>query len=101
MNLLQIIPIMDPSNLWTGPHRVVFDLSRALVGRGHKVTVYTSDMLNVPKRLENNLEKTPHDCRIVRLRNAGSYLYNALGLLIARATVDKLEKLCYNVISVN
>ena len=46
MNILQIIPILDPNNLWTGPHRVVFDISKRLSEKGHNVTISKSAKVN-------------------------------------------------------
>jgi len=82
MNILQVIPIMDPNNLWTGPHRVVFDISRGLARKGHNVTVCTSDMINIRTRITRHSEDISNDFEIVRIKNVSTHLSNMLGLLI-------------------
>ncbi|HUK84846.1 MAG TPA: glycosyltransferase, partial [Candidatus Acidoferrum sp.] len=82
MNILEIIPIMDPNNLWTGPHRVVFDVSKALARKGHNVTVCTSDMSDIKTRIATISETSLEGFKIVRLKNVNKYLSNAIGLVI-------------------
>jgi glycosyltransferase involved in cell wall biosynthesis len=82
MKILQVTPILDPDNLWTGPHRVVFDISKRLSEMGNKVTVCTSDMLNKTTRIRRNSQSVFDGFEIVRVRNISRYLYNASGLLI-------------------
>jgi len=80
MKILQITPILDPSSLWAGSHRVVFDVSRTLVRRGHDVTVCTSDMINVRTRIKN-LENTFNEFEIIRVKNISVYLSTKFDLL--------------------
>jgi hypothetical protein len=82
MNILQIIPIMDPNNLWTGPHKVVFDISRNLAKKGHNVTVCTSDMINLRTRISTFSESTFDGFEIVRMKNVNPHLSSAIGLII-------------------
>jgi glycosyltransferase involved in cell wall biosynthesis len=56
-----------------GPPRVVFDLARALVARGHEVTVLTTDALDKEKRIER-LEEISHGVHVVRFRNLSNFL---------------------------
>ncbi|MCG2737382.1 MAG: glycosyltransferase [Candidatus Methanoperedenaceae archaeon] len=55
MKILQICPIFPPSplNFGSGVTTVVYYLSKELVRRGHKVTVYTSAALDRRRRIEN------------------------------------------------
>jgi len=57
MNILQITYIYPPeSNITDGITRVAHDISKELSKRGHKVTVYTSDILNLyDKRSRSNI----------------------------------------------
>ncbi len=85
MDILQITPIMDPDNLWTGPHSVVFDISKRLARKGHNVTVCTSDMVNIKTKIAASSESVFDDFEIVRVKNVSSHLSNAIGLLITPA----------------
>jgi glycosyltransferase involved in cell wall biosynthesis len=82
MNILQVTPIMDPDNLWAGPHRVVFDISKSLSEMGNNVTVCTSDMLNKITRIKINPQSVSYGFEIVRLRNISNRLYYTSGFLI-------------------
>jgi glycosyltransferase involved in cell wall biosynthesis len=50
MNLLQVVPTYVPAYRHGGPVRAVHGLARALLARGHRVTVFTTD-LDGPGRL--------------------------------------------------
>jgi glycosyltransferase involved in cell wall biosynthesis len=76
---------MDPDNLWTGPHRVVFDISKHLAKKGHNVTVCTSDMVNIRTKITASAKNVFDDFEIVRVKNVSSHLWNATGLLITPA----------------
>jgi glycosyltransferase involved in cell wall biosynthesis len=82
MKILQVAPILDPDNLWTGPHRVVFDISKRLSEMGNKVTVCTSDMLNKTEMIKGNPQSSAYGFEIVRVKNINQPLYRASGLLI-------------------
>lgn len=82
MNILQVTPILDPDNLWAGPHRVVFDISKRLSEMGNKVTVCTSDMLDAKTRIRRNSQSVFDGFEIVRVRNISCHLSNTSGLLI-------------------
>lgn len=55
MKILQILPIFPPSplNFGSGVTNVAYHISKELVRRGHKVTVYTSATLDKRRRIEN------------------------------------------------
>lgn len=82
MKILQVTPILVPENLWTGPHRVVFDISKRLSEMGNKVTVCTSDMLDMTTRIKRNQQSVFDGFEIVRVRNISVHLYRTSGLLI-------------------
>jgi glycosyltransferase involved in cell wall biosynthesis len=82
MKILQVAPILDPDNLWTGPHRVVFDISKRLSEMGNKVTVCTSDMLNKTEMIKGNPQSSTYGFEIIRVKNINRPLYRASGLLI-------------------
>ena len=50
MNILHIVPYFYPAWSYGGTPRVVFELCRELVKKGHNVTVYTTDVFNKNSR---------------------------------------------------
>jgi glycosyltransferase involved in cell wall biosynthesis len=53
MKILHIVNAYPPAWETGGPARIVYDISKELVKRGHIVTVYTTDILNSKSRLKN------------------------------------------------
>jgi glycosyltransferase involved in cell wall biosynthesis len=56
MRILQVIPGYYPAFAYGGPVRVAHRISRALVKRGHEVTVFTSDSLDRYTRCDRALD---------------------------------------------
>ena len=54
MNILHIVPYFYPAWSYGGTPRVVFELCRELVKKGHNVTVYTTDVFDKDKRVEQS-----------------------------------------------
>lgn len=50
MNILHIVPYFYPAWSYGGTPRVVFELCRELVKKGHNVTVYTTDVIDKDSR---------------------------------------------------
>ena len=50
MNILHIVPYFYPAWAYGGTPKVVFELCRELVRKGHNVTVYTTDVFNKNSR---------------------------------------------------
>lgn len=73
MNILLGVVYYEPAWAYGGPPRMVFDVARELVKRGHQVTVCTTDALDEGKRIESLLE-TSCGVRIVRFRNLSNWL---------------------------
>lgn len=53
MRILQVTPVFPPAYAYGGPPRSVYNLSKALVDRGHEVTVLTTDAKNATERVRN------------------------------------------------
>jgi len=51
MKILFVIPYFYPAQAFGGPVKVVFDIGRELVKRGHEVVVFTSDAKDLESRL--------------------------------------------------
>ena len=78
MKILQVIPYFVPAWDYGGPVRVCYELSKELVSRGHEVTVYTTDALDVKNRIEKQ-EEIIDGIRVKRfknLSNAFAYRHN-------------------------
>jgi glycogen synthase len=52
MKILQIVCYFYPAWTYGGPPRNVYELSKALVKRGHQVSVYTTDAFDKENRVK-------------------------------------------------
>ena len=55
MKILQVISYFYPAWTYGGPVKTVYEISKQLVAKGHKVTVWTTDVYDRKRRL--NVEK--------------------------------------------
>jgi glycosyltransferase involved in cell wall biosynthesis len=51
LNILQVVPYFYPAYAFGGPVKVAYSISKELVKRGHRVTVYTTDIKSQTERL--------------------------------------------------
>lgn len=75
MRILQVTPVFPPAYAYGGPPRSVYNLSKALVDRGHDVTVLTTDAKNATERVRNY--ENPEDLdgiETLRYRNLSNQL---------------------------
>lgn len=54
MNILHVVPYFYPAWSYGGTPKVVFELCRELTKKGHNVTVYTTDVFDKDKRVEQS-----------------------------------------------
>jgi len=73
MKILQLIPYFVPAWNYGGPIPVAYNISKELVRRGHKVTVYTTDTLNADSRIEEK-EEVIDGVRVKRFSNLSNFL---------------------------
>ena len=73
MKILLGVVYYEPAWAYGGPPRMVFDVARSLVARGHEVTVVTTDALDEHKRIARH-EEISHGVHIVRFRNLSNRL---------------------------
>lgn len=66
MRILQIIPYYPPALSFGGPPQVMFTLGRELVRRGHSVSVYTTDALDI-ENLKARIEQQDDDINGVKV----------------------------------
>jgi glycosyltransferase involved in cell wall biosynthesis len=73
MKILQVISYFYPAWSYGGPPRSVYELSKELVKRGHQVTVFTTDALDVHNRVKEKQEFAD-GIEIRRFRNLSNYI---------------------------
>jgi glycosyltransferase involved in cell wall biosynthesis len=78
MKILQVISSFPPAFSYGGALRVAYEISKELVHRGHDVTVYTTDVYDVNRRLDLSQNPTTMDgITIYRFKNINNNLaYN-------------------------
>ncbi len=75
MNILHIVPYFYPAWSYGGTPRVVFELCRELVKKGHNVTVYTTDVFNKNIRQSTNcIEAEVEGIKIKYFKNISNSL---------------------------
>lgn len=76
MRILQITPYFYPATSLGGTATVVYQLSKYLIAKGHRVTVLTTDLLNAKKRVKypKNQEIEIDGIRVVYFKNVSNYL---------------------------
>jgi glycosyltransferase involved in cell wall biosynthesis len=97
MKILQIIPMFSVIEPFGGSHIVIYQISKALVKRGHEVTIYTSDIKNphTLKREKKNVEVID-GIKIIRFKNLNSIFSRITKTVITPGMVNTLDKEIHN-----
>jgi glycosyltransferase involved in cell wall biosynthesis len=82
MKILQVTPYFPPAYAFGGPVKVVYQISRELIKRGHEVVVYTTDIKDFGSRLEIDSSNTIEGMKVHRFRNISLTLVKKLKLFI-------------------
>lgn len=93
MKILQSYPYFYPAWGYGGVTRVVYEISKYLVNRGHEVTVYTTDALNENSRIKST--SCPQDINGIRtyyFKNLSNYLAHKHILAIPIGIVFKTKR---------
>ncbi len=93
LRILQVVSYYKPSFSFGGPPRVMFDLARELVKRGHFVTVYTSDILT-PADWKARIGGTLNEDNITIRRFPISLYANLLPTKFLKLWVTNIDKQC-------
>jgi len=80
MNILHVTPYYAPAYAFGGVVRSVEGMARALVRRGHTVTILTTDALDQSSRIDNPLDELCDGVHIVRVPNLSPWLRGRLNL---------------------
>jgi glycosyltransferase involved in cell wall biosynthesis len=105
MNILQVIPIFNPPELYGGSQQVVYQISKELVKRGHEVSIYTSDVKR--SNLKERVEKVTEEIDGIKVFHfktvAASLLTKKIRLLITPEMGRSLkqEARCFDLIHVH
>lgn len=75
VKILQVISSFPPAYAYGGPPRSAYNLSAALVNRGHEVTVFTTDAMDAESRVEIDMNPEILDgIEVYRFRNVSNTL---------------------------
>lgn len=74
MHVLQVTPYFPPTWAYGGIPRIVDGLSRALVQRGVRVTVWTTDAFDGQRRADQPPDRDHHGVRVLTSRNRSNRL---------------------------
>ncbi len=80
MNILHLTPYYAPAYAFGGVTRAVEGMARALVARGHRVTVLTTDALSQTERYHGARDAVQDGVRVVRVPNRSLALRGRLNL---------------------
>ena len=93
MRILQVYPYFYPAWRYGGGTRVVYELSRYLANRGHKVTVYTTDALDEKSRVK--VSTHPHYVKGVKtyyFKNLSNYLASRYILPLPMGLLPRIKE---------
>jgi len=93
VHILQITPYFPPTWAYGGIPRIVDGLSRALVARGHQVTVLTTDALDQSERASVPDDRDHHGVRVLTARNLSNQLAYSHQLFIPQGVRALLGRL--------
>lgn len=96
MNILHLTPYYAPAYAFGGVPRAVEGMARALVERGHNVTVLTTDALSHSERYVGAPDVVQDGVRVVRVRNRSVALRGRLNLSTPRGMANAATPLLEN-----
>ncbi len=97
MHILQVTPYFPPTWAYGGIPRIVDGLSRALVEKGHTVTVLTTDALDADGRVDLDADRDHHGVRVLTARNRSNRAAYEHQLFMPVGAQDLLEGACADV----
>jgi glycosyltransferase involved in cell wall biosynthesis len=84
VHILQITPYFPPTWAYGGIPRIVDGLSRALIARGHQVTVLTTDAMDAQTRADVPDDRDHHGVRVLTAKNLSNDLAYSHQLFLPR-----------------
>ncbi len=92
MKILQVVPYFPPAYAFGGPVKIVYEVSRELVKRGHEVVVYASDAKDLKSKLNINPFKVVDGIMAYYFRNLLMTSVNKLKLLITPQLISHAKE---------
>ena len=92
MKILQVIGSFPPAYSYGGPQNVAYEVSKALIKRGHEVTVYTTDVLDAKSRASYNNPVLMDGIVVYHFKNLSNYLAYYCKISSAIGIALKLRK---------
>lgn len=97
MHILHLTPYYVPAYAFGGVVRSCEGMARALVRRGHRVTILTTDVLNQTERCDCPADEMMDGVRVVRARNSSMWLRRQANLSIPLAMRQLAQQLLTDV----
>lgn len=97
MHILQVTPYFPPTWAYGGIPRIVDGLSRALVAKGHRVTVLTTDAFDGHERVTLPRDRQHHGVRVLTAPNWSNDAAYRHQLFLPRGTRALLDASCNDV----
>lgn len=91
MRILLVIPYFYPAWTYGGPIKVAYDVSRELVKRGHKVTVYTSNGNNSYSRIDSRIKEVD-GIQVHYFRNVSAITAREMKLFITPSMIRTVKR---------
>ncbi len=93
MHILQVTPYFPPTWAYGGIPRIVDGLSRALLARGHQLTVLTTDALDANERAAVPEDRVHHGVRVLTAPNVSNALAYHHQLFMPKGVAALLDRL--------
>ena len=90
MKILFVIPYFYPAQAFGGPVKVVFDIGKELVKRGHEVVAFTSDAKDLENRLNVESDKI-EGMKVYYFRNSSMFFVRRSKLFITPELSRKIK----------
>lgn len=97
MHILQVTPYFPPTWAYGGIPRIVDGLSRALVQKGHRVTVLTTDAFDARSRTGMPIDRDHHGVRVLTARNRSNRAAYEHQLFLPAGVGGLLQEACGDV----
>lgn len=92
MKILQVVSYFPPAYAFGGPVKVAYQISKELIGRGHRVVVYTSDARDYGSRLKIDSDNDVDGIRVHHFRNLALVLVKKFKLFITPQLISYSQK---------
>jgi glycosyltransferase involved in cell wall biosynthesis len=92
LRILQVIPYFPPAYAFGGPVKVVYEISRELVKRGHQVTVYTSDAKNLRLRMDESSLAELDGIQTYYMKNLSMFTVRKTKMFITPEIISRIKK---------